>query len=161
MRSFVVSIAQLENHIIQQAHEALEEVATETLVQWKGLIKRRVYEQGRLKSDPSNQYYKRTSQLLDSLELNWISPLEVVLDYNTDKILPSMMIDKYSFNRHVSFSGIDWSEAIPHFAELGNGDSKIYSYEGVHAHEDICNTLVKSYSIMLSEALKKRGIPIK
>lgn len=159
MATFDFSI-QLQDTILQRTHEALEEVANETLSQWKKLIQTRIYEKDSLKASPQNNYYERTNQLLDSLELSWVSPLEVVLDYNTDKIIPSITTNEFSFNKHASLSQVDWSDAIPYFAEIGNGESKVHSYEGVHAQEDICNMLVKSYNAMLTEALKKRGIVI-
>ena len=127
------------------AHQALEEIAEETLLEWRGLVKRRVYEESRLKADPNNDYYKRTGQLLDSLQLKWITPLEVMLYYNTEEILPSMMIDGKGFNRHTSFDGTDKSMWIPTFVEEGNGDSKIHSYEGVRAWEEIVEMLNREY----------------
>lgn len=127
------------------AHQALEEIAEETLLEWRGLVKRRVYEEGRLKADPNNDYYKRTNQLLDSLQLKWINPLEVVLYYNTEEILPSMMVDGNGFNRHTSFDGTDVSHLIPTFIEEGNGDSRIYAYEGVKAHEEIIDMLNRDF----------------
>ena len=153
-------IADIEKYTKEQAHKALEEVAQQVFVEWKGLVKKRVYDEGRLKADPSNDYYKRTNQFLECLELQWLEPLKVVIGYNTDKILPSMMIDRYSFNRHTSFSGQDVSHWIPTFIEEGNGDSKIYAYEGLHIYDEICKNLTKEFHMMMEEALLKQGLPL-
>lgn len=152
---YFTTTVDVQTYTEKVVHEALERVAEQTLAKWKGLVKRRVYEEGRLKADPSNDYYKRTSQLLDSLELQWINPLKVVLYYNTEKILPSMMTDRKSFNRHTSFSGEDWSAVIPTFIEQGNGDSIKHSYEGIGAWEEIIEMLNQEYGAMLHEEVAK------
>lgn len=152
------NIEHLQKVMEAKAHEALEQVALEVLEKWKELIRVRVYEQNMLKADPTNDYYARTCQLLESIELKWENPLLVTIYYNTEKILPSMMLDRKSFNRHTSFSGVDWSNAIPYFVEIGNGNSKVYSYEGVHAFDDICDMLRQSFNIMLKRALISRGV---
>ena len=152
------SIVQLQKYAEEQAHKALEKVANEVLEEWKALVKKRVYEENILKADPSNNFYERTNQLLDSLELKWINPLLVELSYNTEKILPSMMLDRHSFNRHTSFSGEDWSDVIPYFIEMGNGNSRIYSYEGIHAFDDMIKMLKQSFSIRLKQALRQQGL---
>ena len=61
------SIVQLQKYAEEQAHKALEKVANEVLEEWKALVKKRVYEDNMLKADPSNNFYERTNQLLDSL----------------------------------------------------------------------------------------------
>lgn len=154
------TVADIEKYTEQQGHEALEEVAEQVFIEWKGLIKKKVYDDGRLKADPSNKYYKRTNQFIESLELNWITPLSVEITYNTEKILPSMMIDRYSFNRHTSFSGQDWSDMIPTFIEEGNGDSPIHSYEGLHIFDEVCRNLTQSFNAMMEEALLKQGLSV-
>ena len=152
------SIADIEKYTEQQAHEALKDVAEQVFIEWKGRIKKEVYEEGRLKADPSNTYYKRTNQFIESLELVWINPLMVVIGYNVEKILPSMMLDRRSFNRHTSFNGTDMSHLIPTFIEEGNGNSPKHSYEGLHMFEDICKELTESYHFMIQEALLKQDI---
>lgn len=152
------SVHEVEEYTIEKGHEALEEIAMYTFIQWKGLIKKKVYDEGRLKADPSNNFYKRTNQFIDSLELRWINPLLVEIGYNTDKILPSMMVDRNTFNRHTSFSGVDVSDLIPLFIEEGNGNSPIHSYEGLHMYDQVCEMLTRSYHLLLREALSRRGI---
>ena len=153
-------IADVEKYTKEQAHKALKEVAEQVFIEWKGLVKKRVYDEGRLKADPSNNYYKRTNQFLECLELKWLDPLKVVIGYNEEKILPSMMIDRYSFNRHTSFSGEDFSHLIPTFIEKGNGNSDVYSYEGLGIFDEICDNLNVEFHMMMEEALLKQGLPL-
>lgn len=153
------TFADIEKYTKEQAHEALKEVAEQVFIEWKGLIKKKVYDEGRLKADPSNTYYKRTNQFIESLELVWINDSKVMIGYNVEKILPSMMLDRHSFNRHTSFNGTDFSHLIPKFIEEGNGDSPKHSYEGLHMFEEICKDLTESYNIMVYEALLKQGLP--
>lgn len=153
------TFADIEKYTKEQAKEALREVAEQVFIEWKALIKRQVYDEGRLKADPSNTYYKRTNQFIESLELVWINDSTVMIGYNVEKILPSMMLDRHSFNRHTSFNGTDVSHLIPRFIEEGNGDSPKHSYEGLHMFEEICKDLTESYNIMVYEALLKQGLP--
>lgn len=152
------TIADIEKYTEEQAHDALEEVAEQVFIEWKGLIKKQVYEEGKLKANPSNTYYKRTNQFIESLELVWLNPRMVVIGYNVEKILPSMMLDRHSFNRHTSFSGKDVSHLIPTFIEEGNGDSIKHSYEGLHMFEQICDKLTEDFHSRMEEALLKQGI---
>lgn len=152
------TFADIEKYTEQQAHEALKEVAEQVFIEWKALIKRKVYDEGRLKADPSNTYYKRTNQFIESLELTWLNPKLVVIGYNVEKILPSMMLDRHSFNRHTSFDGTDVSHLIPRFIEEGNGDSPKHSYEGLHMFEEICEELTVSFNAMMYDALLKHNL---
>lgn len=157
MSKYIYNISGLEEAMKKKAHDSLAEVAETVLEEWKMRVKQRVYEQGKLKANPNNNYYERTNQLLESLELQWIDPLTVTIGYNTEKILPSMMLNKYTFNRHTSFSGEDYSNVIPYFIECGNGNSNIHSYEGIHAMEEVIKILNVRFNEMLSKALKKNG----
>lgn len=156
MAKFIYNVDEVFENSEKIAHEALAELAEETFLEWKDMIKREVYEEGRLKADKSNEYYHRTGQFLESLELKWTSPLSVELYYNADKILPSMMLQRMQFNRHASFSGQDVSMFIPTFIEEGNGDSSIHSYEGLGIQKRIIENLNNSFHARMSKKMEQK-----
>lgn len=153
----------LQNAIKTQVHLALAEVARDIFEDWYSMISDRIYKDNMLKVNPDSSYgYRRSYDILNSLELKWISPLECIIGYNTDKIRATMMASG-ELNRHMSIDGIDWSEALPYFVEFGNnpnGRHPIIEYEGIGAFTIILNILNTSFQSEFKKALKKRGLNV-
>ncbi len=134
----------------------VESIALEVLRDWKDLLIERIYEEDMLKKDPDNNYYERTGQIVEALSIRWVDSLTCELYYDTG-VVQSNFVSKRRFNQHASLSGRDISEFMPEMIEEGQS-SDIYSYEGIHAHEDIVEVLEEEFYFMLQKELKKRGI---
>ncbi len=155
-------IARIEAQFKEQAKIALLNMANRVLEDWKAIIRKKVYDEDSLKAKKGNDYYKRTNELIDSLEVKIEDGegMVVSIAYNLDNIQPHEKPQGYTFNQHLHFGGTDVSNFIPTFVEEGFSSS-VHSYQGIGAHAEILADLNASFQKKFAEEMLKQGIPIK
>lgn len=156
------SYVELQKGLTTTIHLALAEVARETFDDWYDMVSDRLYKQNMLKTGRTDSGYRRSYDLLNALEIKWITPLKCEIGYNTEKIRATQMAYG-ELNRHMSIGLEDWSEALPYFIEFGNnpnGKNPIIEYDGIGAFSAIINILKYSFNSELKKNLRKRGLGV-
>lgn len=156
----IKSFAGLEKEITMRVHLALSQIAKDVFEDWYSMVKDRLYIDNMLKkdkNDTSGYWYKRSYDILNCIEIEWISPLECTIGYNTDKI--NAIWRERGLNSHMDIYGRDVSEYLPKWIEMGNKGG-IVEYDGIGAFTVILNILRTSYSDQLKRACAKHGLNI-
>ena len=143
-------------------NKILEECVKEIGVQMKTELQDYLFENWYKKYTPSE--YIRSFNLLDSVKYSLIKQngkIIVKVYYDENSIIPEYMEDSY-WNRHMSLSGEDVSNDVPYYIEYGNGDNKLFKYNGIHAMKSLLRYAEQTATIKLAILLNtKYGISIK
>ncbi len=151
-----LELLKAQTEMENELHNIIETIAEEVLQKWKDTLTKRIYEDNMLKKNPSNDYYTRSRDMINSLTIKWIDNLNCELDYDTNLIY-SNFLGEGMFNQHMGFNGQDVSEFMPDIIEAGQ-NSRIYSHDGVNAQEDVVRWLQTNFRSMLQRELKSRKI---
>lgn len=129
------SISSLMKYLNTNILASIQKIGNEIKGVLKNTVNKEWYQ--RPDFDVGNSQYLRTMQLLDSITLSPVvssgNTYTIQIYYDTSLITPMDGTDKYPWTKHKSIvNGSSSSEQLPYYIEFGNGDSSIYSYEGVH-----------------------------